>query len=406
MLFAEPVTAAIAKNYADIIRHPMDLKTMSEKVSSGQYKSLQSLRSDTELMCLNALTFNKLGDEYWKDAKVFLYKAFDIFKNSNCATHLTAFGLEAIHLYKSQEKQASVKLVHNKPTTAVSNKQNNSSKRKAYKEKDNVIDIKQDERKRAHEQSNIYALPKSYAIPIIPFVESDISNTSHHRTRRRSAFTSVSCNDTSKLIKNELKDVEIAKTISTSSKPETTKGGEDVNIIKSTKNEYLTATTELNKYSFLIKAPTALGFADKEYCLVCGSGGVDSHLLNCFDCGEVFHSFCCSYYLTCKTEAPFTRMTQEHKNNWTCASCSICDVCGFLAFTESGNVIKSIRCRYCDKASHVSCLQPSIPHGIDIDTLENSYICKDCVFCQIIDCCHITFCIDFLWKGVISTKSN
>ena len=36
----------------------------------GQYKSMQSVRQDFELMCLNAIVFNKDGDEYWLEARV------------------------------------------------------------------------------------------------------------------------------------------------------------------------------------------------------------------------------------------------------------------------------------------------------------------------------------------------
>jgi hypothetical protein len=34
IIFAEPVTEAVANNYFDIIRHPMDLRTMAGKVSN------------------------------------------------------------------------------------------------------------------------------------------------------------------------------------------------------------------------------------------------------------------------------------------------------------------------------------------------------------------------------------
>jgi len=90
-VFAMPVTEDVAANYFDIVRNPMDLQTMSIKASDfcmcyfpaciirvhitqagrGQYKSLQLLRQDFELMCMNAIEFNKPGDEYWKAAAAF-----------------------------------------------------------------------------------------------------------------------------------------------------------------------------------------------------------------------------------------------------------------------------------------------------------------------------------------------
>jgi hypothetical protein len=41
---------------------------------------MQSLRQDFELMCLNALVFNKEGDEYWREAMAFEAKGQAIFK--------------------------------------------------------------------------------------------------------------------------------------------------------------------------------------------------------------------------------------------------------------------------------------------------------------------------------------
>lgn len=60
-IFGEPVSLQVAKTYYEIIRNPMDLSTMYQKANSGIYKSLQSLRDDFELMCLNAITFNKVS---------------------------------------------------------------------------------------------------------------------------------------------------------------------------------------------------------------------------------------------------------------------------------------------------------------------------------------------------------
>lgn len=72
-LFWEPVTAEMAESYFDVIRNPMDLSTMHEKAKTGKYKSLQSLRDDFELMCLNAITFNKVGHIYLQVLPLFLF---------------------------------------------------------------------------------------------------------------------------------------------------------------------------------------------------------------------------------------------------------------------------------------------------------------------------------------------
>lgn len=54
------------KKYAlapQIVKEPMDLKTMSHKVHAGQYKTLQEMRDDCELMSKNALLFNRAPGE-------------------------------------------------------------------------------------------------------------------------------------------------------------------------------------------------------------------------------------------------------------------------------------------------------------------------------------------------------
>ncbi|CAN0432509.1 unnamed protein product [Scytosiphon promiscuus] len=62
-MFAQPVTTAIAANYFQIVKEPMDLKTMGQKVQAGQYRTLQEMRDDCELMSKNALLFNRAPGE-------------------------------------------------------------------------------------------------------------------------------------------------------------------------------------------------------------------------------------------------------------------------------------------------------------------------------------------------------
>lgn len=110
-LFAEPVTTLVAKNYFDVIRNPMDLSSMAAKSTRyieflidvfiasivrdrGQYKSLQALRQDFELMCLNALVFNKTGDEYWTEAKAFYLRGKRLFEMQSRKSHPSVYTAE------------------------------------------------------------------------------------------------------------------------------------------------------------------------------------------------------------------------------------------------------------------------------------------------------------------------
>lgn len=93
--FAEPVTEFVAKNYFDVIRNPMDLSKMATSAKRGYYKSLQSLRQDFELMCLNALIFNKKGDEYWAEARDYFENVTkEIFNKMQRRSVVTAYGIE------------------------------------------------------------------------------------------------------------------------------------------------------------------------------------------------------------------------------------------------------------------------------------------------------------------------
>lgn len=58
-LFAAPVSEKVVPNYLDLIKEPMDLKTMYERASVDEYINYVWVRELFELMVLNALTFNR-----------------------------------------------------------------------------------------------------------------------------------------------------------------------------------------------------------------------------------------------------------------------------------------------------------------------------------------------------------
>ena len=65
----------------------------------GQYKSLQALRQDFELMCLNALVFNKIGDEYWTEARSFFVSGSQLFDSQERKSHSTAYAAEIAQIF-------------------------------------------------------------------------------------------------------------------------------------------------------------------------------------------------------------------------------------------------------------------------------------------------------------------
>ncbi|KAI8070359.1 hypothetical protein BC940DRAFT_13700 [Gongronella butleri] len=57
-LFLEPVDTTILPDYADKIKEPMDLRTISEKLYSGRYTSLAQFDADFRLMISNCYAYN------------------------------------------------------------------------------------------------------------------------------------------------------------------------------------------------------------------------------------------------------------------------------------------------------------------------------------------------------------
>ncbi|KAF8900844.1 hypothetical protein CPB84DRAFT_1847085 [Gymnopilus junonius] len=66
--FLRPVDAVNVPGYSDIVKRPMDLGTMSVKVSRGKYRSLEEFASDFWLVTNNAKMFNPPGSIYYTEA--------------------------------------------------------------------------------------------------------------------------------------------------------------------------------------------------------------------------------------------------------------------------------------------------------------------------------------------------
>jgi histone acetyltransferase len=66
--FKEPVGIDLAPDYYEIIKDPIDLKTMRDKVRRGGYADVGEFLSDIERMFLNARTYNKKDTVYYKMA--------------------------------------------------------------------------------------------------------------------------------------------------------------------------------------------------------------------------------------------------------------------------------------------------------------------------------------------------
>ncbi|XP_018340785.1 PREDICTED: serine/arginine repetitive matrix protein 2 isoform X2 [Trachymyrmex septentrionalis] len=74
--FIEPVDEDYAPRYYSVVRRPMDLKTMEEKLENGSYKSLSQFKRDFRLIVDNCRQYNGSDNEY-TDMAVNLKEAFD-----------------------------------------------------------------------------------------------------------------------------------------------------------------------------------------------------------------------------------------------------------------------------------------------------------------------------------------
>lgn len=233
-IFGEPVTEVMAKNYFDIIRNPMDLSTMKDKANRGLYKSLQSLRQDFELMCLNAVVFNKSGDEYWTAAIDFQKRGKNTFDNLKRATHITAFGAEMAELLANFNK---------KDDRDSSNNQNNDNKNKKSKlsHDDGVVEVT------VHEEMDTSSTPSK---------ESDSQNVSPLSGRP----------------KLDDDPLQVFLPVDVVPNPEPA--------------SYFSCS------AVVLPSEEAFYSCFRDQCLYCGSAGTNDMFIYCIDCGEAFHSFC------------------------------------------------------------------------------------------------------------------
>ncbi|XP_014271236.1 bromodomain-containing protein 7 [Halyomorpha halys] len=72
-VFAWPVTDQIAPGYSKVIKIPMDFSTMRQKIEDNAYSTLNGYVSDFQLMCNNAMQYNRQDTMYFKSAKRLLH---------------------------------------------------------------------------------------------------------------------------------------------------------------------------------------------------------------------------------------------------------------------------------------------------------------------------------------------
>ncbi|KAM9186259.1 protein polybromo-1 isoform 2-T2 [Dugong dugon] len=102
-------------DYYAIIKEPIDLKTIAQRIQNGSYKSIHAMAKDIDLLAKNAKTYNEPGSQVFKDAnsikKIFYMKKAEIEHHEMAKSSLrirTASNLAAARLTGSSHGKGSL----------------------------------------------------------------------------------------------------------------------------------------------------------------------------------------------------------------------------------------------------------------------------------------------------------
>jgi bromodomain-containing protein 8 len=68
-MFHNPIKSSAAPGYYDLVKRPMDLKTIKQRVKDGVVTNSQEYQRDIYLMFANALMFNRPSSDVFHMAK-------------------------------------------------------------------------------------------------------------------------------------------------------------------------------------------------------------------------------------------------------------------------------------------------------------------------------------------------
>jgi bromodomain-containing protein 8 len=68
-IFHNPIKTSEAPDYYDIVRRPMDLKTIKARIREGQIASSDEFQRDVYLMFANSLMYNRPGSDIFNMAE-------------------------------------------------------------------------------------------------------------------------------------------------------------------------------------------------------------------------------------------------------------------------------------------------------------------------------------------------
>ncbi|XP_063131406.1 protein polybromo-1 isoform X33 [Rattus norvegicus] len=116
-------------DYYAIIKEPIDLKTIAQRIQNGSYKSIHAMAKDIDLLAKNAKTYNEPGSQVFKDAnsikKIFYMKKAEIEHHEMTKSSLrirTATNLAAARLTGPSHNKSSLDEERNPTSKCYRNK--------------------------------------------------------------------------------------------------------------------------------------------------------------------------------------------------------------------------------------------------------------------------------------------
>ncbi|KAF7725042.1 hypothetical protein EC973_000449 [Apophysomyces ossiformis] len=108
-MFMNPIKEATAPRYYDIVKHPMDLKTIKNRIKDGVIKTTVEFERDVMLMLTNSLMYNKEGTEIYQMAQEMWEDTMEqmkIFKTADGNTSTSAHTRKSSSVAKERAKNA------------------------------------------------------------------------------------------------------------------------------------------------------------------------------------------------------------------------------------------------------------------------------------------------------------
>lgn len=423
-IFHYPITTDIAKTYFDVIRNPMDLQTMRAKAERGQYKALQTLRADFELMCLNALTFNKPDDEYWAIARLFHHRGVAHFASCKRATTCSAYGLEVRDLLKLAKQSADgfpPAPLEEKPRPKKAKRQKERDAGDDYKKAYIVHSSQKHDRSRgsaaAADSSSSSSTLSSYS----QLFDDEVSTKK--RQRRGDAPLAMALGGAAggAVVSSALQpdimepsDPSASQPMLLAGLPTALHAGPPFSTAASDSLFFFSLQQTLRALlpfdERVVGTDVAFYTCCRDACSICASAGSPEHFLFCRDCGECFHSFCVDAPLPLMLQQEARLASQQRRSQsgsdlrpvaprsrWKCSACSMtCTVCHLAACRspscpppphvspQEGLRLASVfvACSVCEAIAHVGCVPFLSATGWDrLAGGGESWVCCECCAC-------------------------